>query len=94
MTIRKQTLPTAVLLLLVCLYATIFGVLAARAYPAHETGAFDLGVYDQALWNAAQGRGLSLTLVPHLGPTRFAIHVEPILFGVALFYRVWPDPAP
>ena len=91
MTILKQTLPTAVLLFLVCLYAIVFGVVAARAYPAHETGAFDLGVYDQALWNAAQGRGLSLTLVPHLGPTRFAIHVEPILFLIVPLYRFVTD---
>jgi uncharacterized membrane protein len=90
-TIGKQTLPTIVLVILVCLYVLVFGVLAARAYPAHETGAFDLGVYDQALWNAAQGRGLSLTLVPHLGPTRFAIHVEPILFLIVPIYRYITD---
>jgi uncharacterized membrane protein len=91
LTMRRPALPTTVLLFLVCLYALVFGVLAARAYPAHETGAFDLGVYDQALWNAAQGRGLSLTLVPHLGPTRFAIHVEPILFLIVPIYRLVTD---
>jgi uncharacterized membrane protein len=90
-TLHKQALPTVILFILVCLYALVFGVLAARAYPAHETGAFDLGVYDQALWNAAQGRGLSLTLVPHLGPTRFAIHVEPILFLIVPIYRFVTD---
>jgi uncharacterized membrane protein len=91
LTMRRPALPTTVLLFLVCLYALVFGVLAARAYPAHETGAFDLGVYDQALWNAAHGRGLSLTLVPHLGPTRFAIHVEPILFLIVPIYRFVTD---
>jgi uncharacterized membrane protein len=89
--VQKPALPTIVLLFLVCLYALVFGVLAARAYPAHETGAFDLGVYDQPLWNAAQGRSLSLTLVPHLGPTRFAIHVEPILFLFVPIYRFVTD---
>jgi uncharacterized membrane protein len=88
---RKPALPTIILYILVGLYALVFGVLAARAYPAHETGAFDLGVYDQAIWNAAQGRGLSLTLVPHLGPTRFAIHVEPILFLIVPIYRFVTD---
>jgi len=90
-TAQKPTLATVALLFLVSLYALVFGVLAARAYPAHETGAFDLGVYDQPLWNAAQGRGLSLTLVPHLGPTRFAIHVEPILFLLVPIYRFLID---
>ncbi|GAB4533065.1 MAG: hypothetical protein Kow0063_14530 [Anaerolineae bacterium] len=91
MTLRKPAFPSLILPVLVCLYALTFGILAARAYPAHETGAFDLGVYDQALWNAAQGRGLSLTLVPHLGPTRFAIHVEPILFLIVPLYRYVTD---
>jgi uncharacterized membrane protein len=87
----KSASPTIFLIILVCFYAVGFGLLAARAYPAHETGAFDLGVYDQALWNAAQGRGLSLTLVPHLGPTRFAIHVEPTLFLIVPIYRFLTD---
>jgi uncharacterized membrane protein len=89
--VHKPALSTVVLFTLVCLYTLLFGVLAARAYSAHETGAFDLGVYDQPLWNAAQGRGLSLTLVPHLGPTRFAIHVEPILFLIVPIYRFVTD---
>jgi uncharacterized membrane protein len=89
--VHKPAWSTVVLFTLVCLYALLFGVLAARAYSAHETGAFDLGVYDQPLWNAAQGRGLSLTLVPHLGPTRFAIHVEPILFLIVPIYRFVTD---
>jgi uncharacterized membrane protein len=88
---RRPTAPTIVLVILVCLYAVGFGLLAARAYSAHETGALDLGNYDQALWNAAQGRGLRLTLLPQLGPTRFALHVEPILFLIVPLYRFVTD---
>jgi uncharacterized membrane protein len=89
--VHKLSPSAIVLLLLVFVYAVGFGLLAARAHAAHETGAFDLGVYDQALWNAAQGRGLSLTLVPHLGPTRFAIHVEPVLYLIVPIYRFISD---
>jgi uncharacterized membrane protein len=89
--IHRSALPTTALLILVCLYALVFGTLAARAYPAHETNALDLGNYDQALWNAAQGRGLRLTLLPQLGPTRFALHVEPILFLIVPIYRFVTD---
>jgi uncharacterized membrane protein len=89
--VHKPALPTLGLFVLVCVYVLVFGVLAARAYPAHETGAFDLGVYDQALWNAAQGRGLSLTLAPQVGPTRFSVHVEPILFLIVPIYRYVTD---
>jgi uncharacterized membrane protein len=88
---HRPTTPTIVLVILVCLYAVGFGLLAARAYSAHETGALDLGNYDQALWNAAQGRGLRLTLLPQLGPTRFALHVEPILFLIVPLYRFVSD---
>jgi uncharacterized membrane protein len=88
---HRPTVSTIVLLFLVCLYAVGFGLLAARAYSAHETGALDLGNYDQALWNAAQGRGLRLTLLPQLGPTRFALHVEPILFLIVPLYRFVSD---
>jgi uncharacterized membrane protein len=88
---HRPSAPTIVLVILVCLYAVGFGLLAARAYSAHETGALDLGNYDQALWNAAQGRGLRLTLLPQLGPTRFALHVEPILFLIVPLYRFVTD---
>ncbi len=81
---RRIGTPTLIVLALICLYAGGFGLLAARAYDAHETGgAFDLGNYVQALWNAGRGQGLSLTTVPEFGPTRFAMHVEPTLFLMA-----------
>lgn len=81
-----------VLAVLTMLYVVIFSVLATREHWAFETSAFDLGVYDQALWNASQGRGLALTLVPFIGPNRFAIHVEPILFLLVPLYWFWPTP--
>lgn len=84
-------MPRLLLFVFIGLYALVFGLLAARAYPANQTGAFDLGMYDQALWNAAQGRGLRLTLAPNFGPTRFAIHVEPILFLLVPGYRFITD---
>ncbi|MDW8072597.1 MAG: DUF2079 domain-containing protein, partial [Anaerolineae bacterium] len=80
---------TIILIGLVGLYAGGFGLLAARAYDAHETGgAFDLGNYAQALWHAARGEGLRLTTVPELGDTRFAMHVEPVLFLLAPLYAL------
>jgi uncharacterized membrane protein len=89
--INRPAWSVVVLLFLVCLYASVFGIVAARAYPAHETNALDLGNYDQALWYAAQGQGLRLTLLPQLGQTRFALHVEPILFLIAPLYRFVTD---
>jgi uncharacterized membrane protein len=85
----RINLATWIVIGLVGLYAGGFGLLAARAYDAHETGgAFDLGNYAQALWHAARGEGLRLTTVPEFGSTRFAMHVEPILFLLAPLYAL------
>ncbi|MGQ9502458.1 MAG: DUF2079 domain-containing protein [Anaerolineae bacterium] len=83
----RLNLATLIVVALVCLYAGGFGLLAARAYDAHETGgAFDLGNYAQALWYTAHGEGLHLTTVPEFGTTRFAMHVELVLFLLAPLY--------
>ena len=86
---QRINLVTLIVVVLVGLYGGGFGLLAARAYDAHETGgAFDLGNYAQALWHAARGEGLRLTTVPEFGSTRFAMHVEPILFLLAPLYAI------
>jgi uncharacterized membrane protein len=87
----RLSLPFALLMAMACLYAIFFGALAAQAYPAHESGAYDLGNYDQAVWSAAHGLGLRLTLAPEFGWNRFAAHVEPILFLIAPLYRFVTD---
>lgn len=87
--LRRSYLALAILIVL---YVATFGTLATREHLAFESSAFDMGVYDQALWNAAQGRGLALTLVPFIGLNRFAIHVEPILFLLVPLYWLWPSP--
>ncbi len=91
MTRRRLSLSFALVVALACLYAIFFGALAAQAYPAHQSGAYDLGNYDQALWSAAHGLGLHLTLAPEFGWNRFAAHVEPILFLIAPLYRFVTD---
>ena len=86
------TLPRLLLLGLVIIYFLYFGLYATRRHLAFETGAFDLGVYAQPLWNYINGRDFAVSLIEDNGPIRWATHVEPILFGVALFYKLWPDP--
>jgi uncharacterized membrane protein len=93
MTDGRRTGVWFALVALVAVYAVGFGVLAARSYPAHESGAYDLGNNTQALWNAAHGRGLSLTLTYDFGPTRWSMHAEPVLFLLAPVFRwVTDDP--
>ena len=84
--------PTLIVVGLIALYIVAFAVLATRRHLAFESGMFDLGNYDQAMWNAAQGRGLALTTVPTLALNRMGLHVEPILFLFVPLYWLWPSP--
>jgi uncharacterized membrane protein len=62
----------------------------------------DYGIMDQALWNTAHGRLLQQTICNIVydtncapdpnGMIRFAIHFEPVLLPISLFYLIWNDP--
>jgi len=71
--------------------AVFFAALAVQRHNAFLTTAFDLGNYDQAVWNTARGRPFRLTNIPGV-TTRLAHHVEPILLLIAPIYWVWSDP--
>jgi len=91
--LRNYVTPARILLAVLMLaYFIFFGRYAVQRHLAFETGAFDLGVYVQPLWNFLQGRGFAVSLIEDNGPLRWATHVEPILFLILPFYRLWPDP--
>ncbi len=79
------------LTLAIILYVAVFGWLAMRQHAAFETGALDLGNYNQAMWNAAHGRGLALTTMPNFSLNRMGLHVEPILFLLVPLYWLFPS---
>jgi uncharacterized membrane protein len=79
-------------MVLILVYFVYYGLYAHRRYLAVETGAFDLGVYAQPVWNFVQGQGFAVSLIEDNGPIRWATHVEPILFLIAPLYGLWPDP--
>lgn len=89
---RFSSWPTILTICLIILYILTFGLLATRRHLAYETSAFDLGDYDQAMWNAAHGRGLALTTLPSISLNRLGLHVEPILFLFVPLYWLWPSP--
>ena len=80
------------LIFAIALYIAVFGWLATTRHLAYESGALDLGNYDQAMWNAAHGRGLALTTVPQLSLNRMGLHVEPILFLLIPLYWLFSTP--
>jgi len=77
--------------LLIVLYIAVFSALSVARHEAFETLAFDLGNYDQAVWNTIHGRLLHFTNVEGL-TIRLAQHVEPILLPVSLFYLLYESP--
>ncbi|MGB0387479.1 MAG: DUF2079 domain-containing protein [Ardenticatenaceae bacterium] len=90
MRIRKSSFAWWVVLGLVALYALFFSAYTVQRHDAFLTTAFDLGNFDQAIWNTAHGRPLALTNIPGV-TIRLAHHVEPILFLIAPLYWLWSD---
>ena len=87
--------------LAVAAFSSYFILYTIAQHNAFVTNAEDFGIYDQALWSTVHGQVLHQTICNILSDTncvtpngimRFAIHFEPILFPLSLFYLVWPDP--
>ena len=82
-------------------FSTLFIFFLTRQHDAFLTHGEDLGIMDQAIWSLWHGQLFHQTICNIVsdtncyGPTgipRFAIHFEPILFIVSLFYLVVPNP--
>ncbi len=87
----------ALILLGLCMlvYAMWMSYEVILRYDTFKATAFDLGNYDQALWNTIHGRLFQFTNqgVDWYGPpTRLAIHFEPILLPLSLLYLFHADP--
>ncbi len=98
---RAFWVATGLVALLACLYAGYFIVYLTSRQAAFLTHAEDLGIMDQAIWTTLHGNMLHMTICNVVGDTncyslngisRFAIHFEPVLFIVSLFYVPWPNP--
>ncbi len=86
---------TGLVMFAALVFAAFFIVYLTRLQDAYLTHAEDLGIMDQAIWNTVHGRIMQQTICNIVGDTncvstagisRFAIHFEPILFLVSLFY--------
>ncbi len=78
--------------LLIIIYALTFGTLSILRHASLGSNAFDLGNMDQAVWNTLHGRPLRFTADFLFGEIRLAIHVEPIMFAIALLYLIHSGP--
>ncbi|WP_069803356.1 DUF2079 domain-containing protein [Thermogemmatispora onikobensis] len=76
-------------------YFLEMGHQAVLRYDTFKATAFDLGNYDQAIWNTLHGRPFQFTnqAIDWYGPpTRLGVHFEPILLPLSLLYLIRSDP--
>lgn len=79
------------LVVLLLLYTGFFTAYTFQRHRTFQTSGYDLGIFDQTLWNAAGGRGLTLTTIPGISH-KWADHFDPVLVLFVPVYKLWPDP--
>lgn len=84
-------LANGVFLVLVGTYVFVFSYLSAMRHVSFNTGGFDVGVFDQAIWNSLRGRLLEVSIVPDT-PNLLGQRFSPILLAFVPLYAVWSDP--
>lgn len=98
---RRFWLAMGLVTLAAALFSVFYIAYMTGLQSAYLTHAEDLGIMDQAIWNTVHGDILHQTICNILTDTncyspngimRFAIHVEPLLFPIALLYLIWPSP--
>ncbi|HEY3056973.1 MAG TPA: DUF2079 domain-containing protein [Thermoanaerobaculia bacterium] len=67
----------------------LYVLLAIAAHYSLRTNAFDLSLFDYAMWNTVHGRP---GWIPFVGHTIFSEHFMPILLLLAPIYSVWQSP--
>jgi len=69
-------------------FALYFSFYSIGRHHALRSSAFDLGIFDQLVWNVAHGHSLVYTI--ESVSNRWLVHQEPILYLVALPYLLAP----
>lgn len=67
----------------------MFSALSSARHFSLSSSSFDLGIFDQAIWNTLQGNPLFSSLRNNM--SLLGDHFEPILFLIVPLYKIWPD---
>lgn len=86
---HKSIFPAIYLSVVIIVYTIIFSTITILRHETLATGIYDLGIFDQALWNTINGRLLKGNVVTE---NILGIHFFPILIFIAPLYWVWADP--
>lgn len=98
---RRFWFALSLVTILAAAFAIFYIVYLTRMQDALLTPGEDVGTMDQALWSFTNGHFFHQTICNIVSDTncysadgfsRFAVHFEPILFPVSLFYMLWPGP--
>lgn len=77
-------------------YVVILSSLSILKQQSFHTAGYDVGVFDQVVWNSLKGRLLLSSInVPETlswESSHLAIHFSPILLALIPLYAVWSDP--
>src|SRR5438046_7587337 len=82
---RRAHLPNMMIGVIMLLYI----VAAVTAHLSLRTNAFDLSMFDYALWSSLHGR---LGFVPFVGHSIFSEHLMPVLLLILPIYAIFQDP--
>lgn len=88
---RRMSREAVALTALATACTIVFMLLSIARHYAFHTSAYDLAMYDQAVWNTSQGRWFEMNLLEDTMPgltNKLGDHVEPILLPIALLYRL------
>ncbi|MBI3741914.1 MAG: DUF2079 domain-containing protein [Chloroflexi bacterium] len=80
-----------IFLLMVAMYALTFTALSILRHLSFNTGGFDLGIFDQVVWNSLHGRLFESSILPDaplLISQRFAL----IMLAFVPLYALWSSP--
>ncbi|HOV13309.1 MAG TPA: DUF2079 domain-containing protein [Spirochaetota bacterium] len=79
---------TIILTIMIISYIFSVGLLSILYHLNYWTQAFDLGIFDQAIWLASKFQNLFITV---RGLNKFGDHFDPIIYFLGLFYWIWDD---
>ncbi len=72
-------------------YVLVFGSLSILRHESFHSGGYDLGIFDQVVWNSLRGRLFENSIMID-SPSFLGHHFSPILLGLVPLYALWSDP--
>ncbi len=78
-------------LVLLASFCGIFGTMAVLRHESFHSGGYDLGIFDQVIWNSLRGRLYENSIMMD-SPSFLGHHFSPFLLSLVPLYAVWTDP--